>query len=800
VTDPGNGKREDTGERSDLFSLGRSVEQIPDVEEVLLPPEEQRRLRVRRMVTLAAAAVATLVLLFFAWRFMHARTVQEAVLAAGDGGRVSALERARDLAVADGRPCLAARLNATLALAGAPADLESVASAITAAEGSSGDTLLEARLAQTYLALARFDGPGALTAEGSLRPFGTYAAEVAHAKALTGLAVGDLEHARTLIAVAVQKAPNGARHLALAALIGARTDPGAAFAGLEHAPEAATHSPALTIVRARLDLLVGDATRAAAQAQAVLDGEEATPQEQAWARLVLARQQAEAGNLSAARQQAQALLDAGAPGDEAFALRLSEALLLAGDPAGATQARAHLASGYSTDPAWRARVTAWNALDAGHTAEAQEALTLAGTSAEASWLRGRVAEALGRLDSARAAYTEALPDVRMGPRAALSLSLLERRAGRAAEAVAAIRASAAAEPTHPLRAAALSEALTLAEQAEEAASVAEAALHVHAGDASLLEALGHAKAASGQHEPARVALAAAAATHTDDVELWADLAREARLTNHGDEARSAAESALALNASHQRSLRELLTLELDENHREAAAALLERLDATDANGTALERERARYLVASGAGVGGVRALRRALRHDSRDPSLRLALAYLYLQAEMWAPAQQAFQSAGQVDASPLEVATGMGLAQIGMSRLPPALDSLETARGLAGDAGSARVEVLEGAIELFQRHVRPARQAAERALALDANDAEAHLLLAKVRRITGGEVDSELRAALAAPGTPPDALARLARTLGANEEGCALAQRFRRAAPAGDGARDMRDLMRDCPR
>jgi len=799
VTDRGNDKREDTGERSDLFSLGRSVERIPDVEEVLLPPEEQHRLRVRRMLTLAAAAVVTLILLFVAWRFMHARTLREAVLAAGDGGRVSALERAHELAQDDGLAPLAARLSVTLALEGVPTDLDSVQAAVRAAENSSGDDLLEARLAQTYLALARFDGQAALTAEGSLRAVGDYAAEVAHAKALTGLAVGDLEHARALAAVAVRESPNGARHLALAALVAGRTDPGAALAELEHPPEAAAQSPALMVVRARLDLLVGDATHAAEQARAVLEAEEATPREQAWARLVLARKLADAGDEAAAREQAQALLSSGAPGDEAFALRLSETLLLGGDPAGATRARSQLANSYSTDPAWRARVRAWNALDADDTTAAQDALTHAGPGAEAAWLRGRVAEALGRLDSARAAYAEAATDPRVRARASLSLSRLERHAGRASEAVEAIRASAAAEPTHPRLAAALAEALTLAGQAEEAAGVAQVALDAHAGDASLLAALGHAKAKAGQHEPARVALAAATAARADDVELWADLAHEARLADHGEQARSAAGAALALNASHVRSLLELVTLELDENHREAAEALLTRLDAAHASGLELDHQRARYLVASGAGVRGVRPVRRAIRRASRDTFLRLALANVYLQAEMWAPALQAFQAARRLDGDALKVATGMGLAQIGMRRLPPALDSLERARALATE-GSARLEVLNGVIELFQRHVRPARQAAERALALDADNAEAHLLLAKIRRITGGDVDSELRAALAAPGTPPDALARLARTLGANEEGCALARRFRRAAPAGDGARDMRELARDCPR
>lgn len=807
----GTNERESSVEGADMFRMGGEVRTIPKVKEVLLPPEEIRKQRIRRFTAAVAALVTVILLVLLVLKLMHLAEVEEAVLDASDSGRLAQAQAATTLIADDDLPALAARLRAVSALAGNEEDIAAIRTLAETADPDDEDEAVEKAVAMTYLHLAEGDPHAAIEAAGPVTPQGDYAAEASHAKALSALSVGDLEHALVQATAAQQLRDEAPRHAALLARVLARRgDVDGALSALDALPDAARQAPDARLAAARVRATTArEPEQAVAAAEAVQAHPDATPSEKAWSHLVRAIVAARAGEQTAARASADAAEATPPPGDEAFAVELAEVRLAARDLEGARRAQARIASEYSTDPARRARLTAWTALEAGDTTTASASLGQAGTGPDTSLLMGRLARMGGQLDLARQHYAVAVSEPRIVLRARAALADLEISEGQPAAAVAAIAPALEAHATHPLVAPIAVEAYLAAEDLERAMSLARGAIAAHADEPAILVALGHVHMAREQWAEALPHLQRAVQADGSDADVQGDRGECARRTGADDEARTAYEAALAIDETHRVALVGILLLDLDARTPAPAVATLARIDAADIEGEDIDLARARTLVLSGAGFAGVAPLRRAMRRLRRAHELRVAMAELYLQAELYTPAVRMFEAAIRMGADERSAMVGRGIAYIRLRRLRQAAESLTRTRELAEEAGGAdsgseelraRTAVLEGRIDYFHGRNGPARAAAERALGLDEDSTDAHLLLAELALRTGADPVPHLAAAAEGPGSSPTAMGMLARRRGANEEGCALARKYRSAAPRGEIATQVRDLIRECPR
>ena len=105
-------------ETSDLFSLrSTQVKQsIMPVEEVLTPPEELRKQRIRKIILAVVTSVLALITAYTIYHFVHEASIESAVIAAGESGRVADVQEALDTLGSSEYPGLQARLKAMLAL------------------------------------------------------------------------------------------------------------------------------------------------------------------------------------------------------------------------------------------------------------------------------------------------------------------------------------------------------------------------------------------------------------------------------------------------------------------------------------------------------------------------------------------------------------------------------------------------------------------------------------------------------------------------------------------------------------
>lgn len=811
VDEVGTNERESSAEGADMFRMGGEVRTIPKVKEVLLPPEEILKQRVRRIAAAIAAVLTTLFVVWLALKLMHLSEVEQAVLSASDDGRLAEAEAAVALIADDDLPALTARLRAVSALAGQQEDIAAIQALAESADVEDEDEATERAIALTYLSLIAGDPHAAIEAAGPLAPQGDYAAEAAHAKALSALSVGDLEHALVQATVAQQLRPEAPRHAALLArVLGRRGDVDEALSALGALPAAAQEAPSAQLASARVRAAAAREPELATRgAQSVLADEDASPSEKAWAQLVTSIVAARAGDRLGANAAADLAELAPPPGDEAFAVALAEVRLTSSDLEGARRAQARIPSDYSTDPQRRARLTAWTALDAGDTTAASASLGQAGAGPDTSLLMGRLARAGRQFDLARQHFAVAVSDPRIVLRARAELANLEISEGQAAAAVAAIAPALETDATHPLVAPIAVEAYLAAEDLDRAMSLADAALSAHPNEPSILLAKGHAHMAREQWAEALPHLRRAIEADATDADSQGDRGECARETGAADEARAAYSAALAIDEAHRVALVGVWLLDLEARDPAAAVASLARIDAVDLEGDDIELARARTLVLSGAGFSGATVLRRALRGMRGVHELRTAMGELYLQAEQYTPSVRMFDAAVRMGADERSSMVARGIAYIRLRRLRQATESLARARELAEEAGGpdsgsvllrARTAVLEGRIHYFHGHNGPARAAAELALGLDEASTDAHLLLAELALRTGADPVPHLVAAVEGPGSSPTAAGTLARRRGPSAEGCELARHYRRAAPRGEIASQIREFIRDCPR
>lgn len=803
------GARDD--EQSDLFSVKpyESSSEIPRIEKVPLTKEEIRKRQLLRVTygVLAAAAVAFGIWLYF--YLSHLAEVEGAVQAASDDGRTASARAALALLEGDddaSSRAVALRIRAMLVLAGEEEDASAIREALSQLPAGDGDIERERRVAETYLALANGELATAMEKASGVVAQGDYAAEAARARALAAWFVGNVEQALAAAQIAVDQRPEAPRHVALFAELRARSGhTEQALSRLDDVPEERRNA-ATRIARARIrDRAGADLQEVTGLAQSVLDDAAATAHEKAWARLLLARAAATAGDRVVAREHLEQAAEVAPGGDELFTLTLIEAALRIESDHLAQQLSARLPSPLSVDAGRRAQLSAELALARRDLRAADGALQSAPAGPRTALARARLLEAREQLDEARRLYQEASADAAFRVPATVHLAALELAQGNAREAVERVTPLLSEHPNHPDVVPIAVEAQLGLGSRERAMELVLPALDAHPSDVRLLAAKAHVQMALEQWEQALATLDSALRIQEDDADLHADRGRAARRLSRLEVAREAFDAALALNESHPEALVGRLELDVHELRAAEGRQMLDRLDRAEVRSLAVERLRGRLLVMEIAGQSGVDDVRRALSRHDGDESLIMSLGWLYMQAEQYSTAVRTF---GRLvsEQQPLAAVLARVLAQVRMRVSAPARVVMD---GVLAELDESTLEA-EVKAELHAVLARlaysedqrtPATAEAQRALEIDPRNGEAHLVLADLASDREQDDAAELEASLRSryPSSRPLAVLAI-RADPVTDAACEHARRYRRAAPAGQYARGVARVLRDCRR
>ncbi|MFK7989814.1 MAG: tetratricopeptide repeat protein [Sandaracinaceae bacterium] len=812
-------ERED---ESDLFSVNAyaSGSAIPVIEKVPLTKEEVRRRRTLRVIY-AVAAIATVAALIWAGLYWsHLSAVEEAVSQASRDGRVASIDAALALMESDTDAESMAtklRLRSMLVLAGGDLETEPIAAALSDLPVDDADVARERGIAGTYLALASGDLDAAMRSASGVEASGAQAAEAARARAMAARAVGNVEQALLAATIAMEAEPNSPRHAALFAELTARNgDPEAGLSRLEALSDA-DQNPASQIARARInDQQRVDIEQVAEQAQTVLDDDVATQHERAWARLLLARAAATEGDRVTARRLLDEANEVAPRGDELFTLGLTEAALRIGAPHLAREVAERLPTPLSVDAGRRAQLSAELALSAHDLRGAEAALRHAPEGARSALAQGRILQARGRIEEARRRYQDAAADAAYRVSATSQLASMELAVGNAEQAVTLAAPLLEESPTHPDVVPIAVEARVGLGQATQAMALVTPALEQHPGDPRLLAAKAHVQMALEQWEEALATLDEALRIESDDEDLHADRGRAAAHLSRLEVAREAYDRALELSPSHPQALEGRLALDVSESRLAAAREIADRLTEAEISTLQVERLHARLLVMEVKGAAGVEIVREALRTHPGDRELRMSLGWLLTQAEQYAQAVRHLarlistidgEAPDPEEGAPkasIDVTLARCLAQIRMRASAPARSVLEN---IVEDVEEERMEEstraqLHAVLArlAWSEHDRPlAMREAERAIAVDESNTEAHLVLAETEADRGQDPTPHFQASLTGPHPHSRALASLAlREEELTDAGCEYARRYRETAPNGQYARGAARVLRDC--
>ena len=788
-------KKRGGGESSEMFAVRGPRRDIPSITSVPLTPEEIRRRRTVRIIAAISTVIALVLAALLAMYLSHRASIDSARREAEATGRVAAIEAA--LAALEGETgagdvALAARLHAMAALAGAPGHREE-AERLLATHDSSGDGASDHRIAETYVALVAAAPDRAATAASALvAGAGPRAAEAAHARALTALALGNVEAAAGAAALAVEHMPEAPRYRALQALVTRDAS------GLGEATDE-------RLARARVLLETGgDPAEARRLAQSVTDATDATPAERAWAQLVIADLAAHAGDTVAAEAALTAASELSPPGDEIFVVVVAEGWLAAGQRLEAERVMQRLGTGVSADASRRAQLLAEARIAAGELDAAEGFLAQAQPGGRTTFLRARLSELRGNTDAARPLYEEAARDAATAARASTALASMLVAAGRAADAIAVIDPLLEREPQHPRIAASAAWAHAGAGERERALTIVNHALEAHPREPALLHARASVHMAAQEWQPALEALRVAAEVDPRDSAIAADLGTAARAVGQIDEARRAFEAAIAIDPAHRASLEALLGIGLEQHDLELAARSVTALDAAHATSLEIERMRARWLVESGAGASGTRAVRTALRRHRGDEVLDEALANLFYQAEQWDEAAGAFLDANPEDGRRREMLLMRGVSFARARRRSTVEALLDNVRGGAAEVPftpyeSCLVAAAQGWLEWHDEVVGRAAIFARQAVDADARCGPGLALLALVDEAQHRDPEPRWRAAMEARPASVEAWGWLAtHAEPMTEERCELARRYAAAAPEGRYTREARSRASSC--
>lgn len=799
-------------EQSDLFSVRpyESGTSIPRIEKVPLTKAERiKRLLVRVAAVLAGVGTGAVAIWLYL-HFSHRAEVEAAVQAASDDGRLASAERALALLETSDDPlwrAMALRIRASLVLAGERDDTDAIAEALEQLPAGREAIMRERGIAETYLALARGDLAAALQHASGIVARGEHAAEGARARAFAARFAGNASEALANARAAAEERPTSPRHVALLAELMARQGEFEAALAKLDSLGAEAESPAVRIARARiLERSGADLENVAEHARAVLEHEAATFHEKAWARMLLARAAAAAGDRLQARRHLDRAFENAPPGDELFTLALTEAALRIGADHLAQSVAARLPHPLSVDAARRTQLSAELALARHDLRAAEAALASAPDDARTALARARLHEARGQHEKARPLYERAAADPVHRVPATVALASMELSQGdaqAAAERVAPLLTEHANHPDVVPIAVAAQLGLNRREAAME---LVEPALRAHPEDVRLLAAKAHVQMALDRWEEALATLDSALRIQTDDADLHADRGRAARQLSRLEVAREAFDAALELSPSHPVALVGRLELDLLALRPSEGRKILDRIDRAEVRSLRVEQLRGQLLTMEIAGQAGVNEMRRALREHRDDASLVMSLGWLYMQAESYTNAARTFSRLTSGENPPLEAVLGRALAQIRLRAGDPARATLESATASLDEESldpslRAQLHAVRARLAMSSDRRAIAQREAQRALELDPNNSEAHHVLADVNADRNEDDTAQLEAALVGTHPPSRPLAVLGiRGDEVTDASCEYARRYRRAAPNGQYARAIGRVLRDCRR
>ncbi|MEM9187776.1 MAG: tetratricopeptide repeat protein [Myxococcota bacterium] len=782
-----------------MFVVDASYESIPPINEVPETKEEKRQRLVFRVTAAAIALFLTAITVIVVLYLLRLAEIDESIALAENDGRpasvAAALELSGEADDADSR-ALHARLNAILVLEGAT-EAEPTLQIITE-DASESDGSAERLIAGVFLSLAAGDVDAAAQNASQLAAQGPLAAEAAHARALAALAVINLEQAVSQARIAVDERPESPRHRALLSEMLNEAGEGAeARAALEGAPD----HPAVLLARARSYLAEGTQPEAGiAVAESVQESDRATPREAAWAKLTLAQLFALSGLRSRARAMASEAAETPPPGDHRFHLELAELYVRVG----AWSAAKDVSLETVRDTARRSLVRARLALQAEGPAAATQVLAQVPSGPRLSLVRGQVFSARDQLESARPEFERggALPRLRVETQVKRAEAELE--AGNHASALELLGPLVEAQPTHPELVSLAADAHRGQEQLSDGAALLRVALEAHAADALLLAARGRIELAQDQNAEAFASFQAAAEDNPDDPDLQADRGTAAVRTEHFDVARQAFDKALELDSTHPVALLGRWRIDVAEERAEGADEIRERVEGTDLASKEIELLRAKTFVLNARGLAGIRPIRQGIVRQGTDPGLFMAMGQLYIQGEQYDAATGAFGRALELTEEGIdttEIRLLRALAYVRARRTPPAESTLEdlSRRELPPELEVLR-KVIAARVAWVARARARARQLTREALAIDADFAEAHLLMADYAQSRDEDPIPHLQAALRDVPPPPEAMGRLALRGGAipDDERCQYARAYLAASPRGETAAEVRERVHRC--
>lgn len=788
------------GPDSEMFSVPRPRKAIPQLKDVPLTKEEIRRRKTVRTAILTGLVVAVLTALYLMVRANHRREIEAANHEAERTGRVAAIEaaiEALDGETGPGDVALAARLHAMAELAGVGGH-RAPAVALLAQHEPSSEGASDHRIAETYLALAAGDVEEATRTASLLVPGrGPRPAEAGHAVARALLASGRVTDARAAADAALAAMPDSPRHLALLVEVAAR--------GGGAPPESAGDATPLRLARARAVLeSSGPSSAIRTDATAVHDAPDATPAERGWAELALGIAAAIDGDTLGAAEHVHAAVEHAPPGDELFTIEVAETLLDVGRRLEAASTAEVLTSPVSTDASRRALLTARQAVLHGDLEAAARAADAASTGPRRTLVLADIAGGRGETASARTQLESLRENAAFSSYAYFQLVQLLLAAGDRAGALTAIESAVAADPTHPRLAAAAAYALSGNERSADAFTALGRAEDAHPGEPLVLVARARVHARAAEWQQAYDALAAVASATEDDPQIDTERGQAARMLGRLDEARAAYSAALAIDPHQATALVALLAVQTDTHDLDGAMASLEQIDAAHLADPLIDHLRASVLVERAAGESGVPRLVEAVGRSPDDGELRLALASLYMQAERWSDAADAYYAALSRTAD-RRLALGMRALALARGRRAPTVEAmLDQLRATVSSSSPLRPADLAriadasawvewdggayGRVSIFARQ------------ALDAvpEDVEATLLLAYVEDNAHRDPSERLRTIADRSIEARGWLAALA-TTPLDPAHCTDARAYLLAAPAGRFAEELGRRVGDCP-
>ena len=800
-------------ERSDLFKVDEPSPSLAPVEKIVLPPEEALKRRIRRFIAAAIAALIFLYLIHVALGWMHDARVEAALDEVINDASPDTIDTALALLRDDPDPSVRARLLATAALGG---DQEKLKEAEGILENKAAPNDPDQRIARIYAFLAEGDARAAHGEAERPAKYTDQADAFLLARARTAMARGQWAQALADAQTVSASRPQAPEPAALLARITARTEgPEPALAVLDQISE---QTAATTIARARIvGLLQDDQEQAIALAEEVLNDEEATVVQKAWAHLIKGALAYRRGAIGAAYEQTRQAAGPELRVDEMLVLDAAQLFLTLRRTSDAKQLLTRLSSGPSADLFERTHLIAWWYAQTGDMRAGLATLEGAGFGSEKEAQPAFRALVLAELlrssprsaerERAKALYREAAADPEWGVVASNALATWLLEEGNMEQALAVLTAGLVAHPNHLTLVDTAARAYIDERRIGDAEIVTKTALQAFGDEGWAHGSYARVLLAKGEFGEALAALDRAVELSPGDARLHALRGDAAHAVGSIESAEASYEKALALDPSEPRALSGFVALLIGTGNFARAAEIIELMDEAKVRDLRADQQRIRFLIRTGAGQSGVPTMRGAVGRHNKNVDLRLSGARVYMQAEDYRRAGVYFQKAKRDGADARLTETGLALMQIYSRRKLGAEKSLERAAEATDADGNSlsagpQVRVWEliakARLALADDKRGLAVRYAAQAESILPDDPDVALLQADIEEDRERSPEEPLRKAANAPVPMPVAAGRLATLLGPTEEGCEMAARYLKANRATRLANRVRDVYRQC--